>query len=119
MKYRILKLSTFTYIPQIQDKYYWQGISNRNKYTWDTKEHQMEYCRHYTLFGAKSTIRKHIKETTKEQTIYEAIAHLEQKPSYVKPDNWKTDYEKHIPRWKSEREAALKWLKRYKEEHGF
>lgn len=72
MKFRILKLGTFTYIPQIQaSKYYWQGISKRNEYTWDMEGQQMAFCRHYTLFGAKSTIRKHIKETTKEQTISE------------------------------------------------
>jgi hypothetical protein len=53
------------------------------------------------------------------RTIDEAIAYLEQKPSYVKPDNWSTHYEKHIPKWESEREAALKWPKTYKEEHGF
>ncbi len=56
---------------------------------------------------------------SENRTIDEAITYLEQKPSYVKPDNWPTDYEKYIPRWKSEREAAIKWLKTYKQEHGF
>jgi hypothetical protein len=51
--------------------------------------------------------------------IDEAIAILEQKQNYVKPDTWKHDFEKHIPRWEAEREAAIRWLKAYKEEHGF
>lgn len=55
------------------------------------------------------------------KTIDEAIASLEQRPSYVKPDSWpdSVGYDIHIPRWESEREAAIKWLKKYKEEHGF
>jgi len=56
-------------------------------------------------------------------TIDEAITILEQKPSYEKTEVWKgftqEEYEKHIPRWESEREVALKWLKAYKEKHGF
>jgi hypothetical protein len=56
-------------------------------------------------------------------TIDQAIERLEQKPSYQKTEAWKSftqeDYEKHIPRWENEREAAIKWLKAYKEKHGF
>lgn len=53
--------------------------------------------------------------------IDEAIAHLEKKPSYVKSDTWpdSVGYDIHIPRWEAEREAALKWLRQYKETHGF
>jgi hypothetical protein len=55
------------------------------------------------------------------KTIDEAITTLEQKPSYEKPKDWPdvVGYEKHIPRWEAEREAAIKWLKIYKEDHGF
>ena len=57
------------------------------------------------------------------RTINEAIEHLEQKPSYQKTESWKAftqeKYEKHIPRWEHEREAAIKWLKEYKETHWF
>lgn len=58
-----------------------------------------------------------------DRTIDEAIERLEKKPSYEKPEAWKgftqEEYEKHIPRWEREREAAAKWLKTYKEDHGF
>jgi hypothetical protein len=54
-----------------------------------------------------------------DRTIDEAIAVLEQKPKYEKPDNWPTEYEKHITRWESERKAAIEWLKNYKKTHGF
>ncbi len=55
------------------------------------------------------------------RSIDEAIAQLEKKPSYVKPEKWpdSVGYDEHIPRWEREREAAIKWLKGYKEEHGF
>jgi alpha-L-fucosidase len=57
-------------------------------------------------------------------SIDEAINRLETKPDYTyKPESWinfsQKEYEKHIPRWEAERLAALKWLKTYKEEHGF
>jgi hypothetical protein len=56
-----------------------------------------------------------------ERTIEEAIASLEVKPEYKKPDTWpdSVGYEIHIPRWESERLSAIEWLKKYKEEHGF
>lgn len=55
------------------------------------------------------------------KTIDEAIAYLEKVPDYKKPDTWpdSVGWDVHIPRWESEREAAIKWLKVYKEEHGF
>lgn len=55
------------------------------------------------------------------KTIDDAIASLEETPSYKKPDTWpdSVGYDVHIPRWESERVSALKWLKAYKEEHGF
>lgn len=54
-------------------------------------------------------------------TIDEAIACLEKVPSYEKPETWPdaVGYSTHIPRWETEREAAVKWLKNYKIEHGF
>ena len=57
-------------------------------------------------------------------TIDEAINRLETKPEYVyKPESWinfsQKDYEKLIPILESARKAALKWLKAYKEKHGF
>jgi len=55
------------------------------------------------------------------KTIDEAIASLEKKPEYKKPDTWpdSVGYDIHIPRWEKEREAALTWLRKYKEEHRF
>lgn len=55
------------------------------------------------------------------KTIDEAIATLEQRPDYTKPETWpdSVGWDVHIPRWEKEREAALVWLKKYKEEHGF
>lgn len=55
------------------------------------------------------------------KTIDEAIAYLEKVPDYKKPDTWpdSVGWDVHIPRWERERESALKWLKAYKEEHGF
>ena len=57
-------------------------------------------------------------------TIDEAINRLEAKPEYTyKPESWinfsQKDYETLIPRWESERKAAVNWLKAYKEKHGF
>lgn len=49
------------------------------------------------------------------KTIDEAIASLEEVPSY---DEYK-EYAMHIPRWENERLFAIEWLKKYKEEHGF
>jgi hypothetical protein len=56
-----------------------------------------------------------------EKTIDEVIEELGTESEYIKPDTWPdvVGYEKHIPRWKAEQEAAHKWLKAYKEEHGF
>jgi hypothetical protein len=53
--------------------------------------------------------------------INEAISYLEKQPSYIKPDTWPDEvgYEVHLTRWESERKSALKWLKQYKETHGF
>lgn len=58
------------------------------------------------------------------KTIDEAIAALEIPNSYEnRHPAWdkypREEYEKHIPRWDSERKRALEWLKKYKEEHGF
>lgn len=54
-------------------------------------------------------------------SIDEAIANLEKTPDYNKPDTWpdSVGWDVHIPRWEIEREAALKWLKQYKETHNF
>jgi hypothetical protein len=54
-------------------------------------------------------------------TIDEAIANLEKIPEYKKSDTWpdSVGWDIHIPRWEREREAALKWLKQYKENHNF
>ena len=54
-------------------------------------------------------------------TIDEAIISLESAQDYSKPDTWpdSVGWDIHIPRWESERESALKWLKSYKQEHGF
>jgi hypothetical protein len=56
-----------------------------------------------------------------DRTIDEAIRLLEEEPDYKKPETWpdSVDYDIHIPRWEKERESALKWLKAYKETHGF
>ena len=48
-----------------------------------------------------------------------AIEYLAIKPTYIKQDNWRNGYEIHIPRWETERIAALGWLKEYKEKHSF
>lgn len=55
------------------------------------------------------------------KTIDEAIASLEKRPDYIKSDTWpdSVGWDVHIPRWEKEREAALKWLKQYKETHNF
>lgn len=52
-------------------------------------------------------------------TLDEAIAKLEEPAEYIKPSTWPdgVGYEHHIPRWKREREAAVKWLKQYREDH--
>jgi hypothetical protein len=56
-------------------------------------------------------------------TIDEALDRLSKPFERVKSEAWakfsQEDYEKHIPRWEAERERALIWLKKYKEEHGF
>jgi hypothetical protein len=58
-----------------------------------------------------------------DRTIEAAIATLEEPKEYVKGDSWarfsQEEYEKHIPRWESERKAAAVWLRNYKQEHGF
>jgi len=58
-----------------------------------------------------------------KRTIDEAIEVLSAPGEYVKGDAWNTvtleDYEKQIPRWERERQAAANWLKVYKERHGF
>ena len=58
-----------------------------------------------------------------KRTIDEAIEALSAPREYVKSGGWthvtQEDYEKHIPRWEKEREAAVKWLRAYKERHGF
>lgn len=55
------------------------------------------------------------------KTIDEAIATLQAVRDYIKPVTWpdSVGWDVHIPRWERERESALKWLKAYKEEHGF
>lgn len=55
------------------------------------------------------------------KTIDEAIASLEKIPEYIKPDTWpdQVGWDTHIPRWEKERESAVRWLKEYKEKHGF
>lgn len=56
-----------------------------------------------------------------ENTIDEAIRILEEPSDYVKPDTWpdSAGWDSHVPRWKSEKKNAVKWLKAYKERHGF
>lgn len=58
-----------------------------------------------------------------KRTIDEAIESLTEPKEYVMRDAWKNfsraEFEKHIPRWEKEREAAAMWLKAYKERHGF
>ncbi len=55
------------------------------------------------------------------RTITEAIECLEKVPDYTRPDTWPKDmeYDAYIPKWENDRHAALKWLKQYKQEHGF
>jgi hypothetical protein len=59
-----------------------------------------------------------------DRTIDEAIESLKTKHSYETRNlSWakysREEYEKHIPRWESEKKNALEWLQKYKEEHGF
>jgi len=59
-----------------------------------------------------------------DRTIDEAIETLKTPIDPEKRDPvWdkypREEYEKHIPRWESERKSALKWLEAYKEEHQF
>lgn len=55
------------------------------------------------------------------RTIDEAIECLEKVPHYERPDTWPKDlrYDAYIPQWENDRQSALKWLKQYKQEHGF
>lgn len=60
----------------------------------------------------------------RDRTIDEAIESLKVNHSYETRDKvWdkypREEYEKHIPRWESERKNALEWLEAYKKEHGF
>lgn len=58
-----------------------------------------------------------------KRTIDEAITILETPQEHIKGASWKNisqeDFEKHIPRWEKEREAAADWLRDYKQKHGF
>lgn len=59
-----------------------------------------------------------------ERTIDEALEELKIPYSYeTRNSAWdkypREEYEKHIPRWNREREYAVQWLQKYKEEHGF
>lgn len=59
-----------------------------------------------------------------ERTIDEALEELKIPYSYETRNSvWdkypREEYEKHIPRWNREREYAVQWLQKYKEEHGF
>ena len=55
------------------------------------------------------------------KTIDNAISILSEEKEYIKPDTWpdKVGWECHVPRWKKERESAVKWLTDYKQKHGF
>jgi hypothetical protein len=59
-----------------------------------------------------------------DRTIDEAIESLEKPYEYeARHKSWekysREDYEKNFPRWQAEKDAAIVWLRKYKEEHGF
>jgi hypothetical protein len=62
-------------------------------------------------------------DQVKTNSIDDAIEYLSKKPEYIKGEAWKNhsqeSYEKHIPRWETERLQGIKWLKLYKEKHNF
>lgn len=57
------------------------------------------------------------------RTIDEVISILETPKEYIKGESWEKfspeDFTKHIPRWQKERELGAKWLRNYKQQHGF
>ena len=61
-KFRILKLKPFTYIVQIQDSKTgeWLGYGGirRLEFSWEEEKYQMEFCRKFTLIGARLAIPK-------------------------------------------------------------
>jgi hypothetical protein len=61
---------------------------------------------------------------TNGKNIDEAIQHLRKPYRYEdRHSSWekysREDYERHTPRWQAENDAAIAWLQRYREEHGF
>jgi hypothetical protein len=58
-----------------------------------------------------------------EKTINEALDHLKNYTPGPKTDMWEkysdADYDALCKRWESESHGAYKWLKKYKDEHGF
>lgn len=58
-----------------------------------------------------------------ERTVDEVVALLSIPTSPIKNEHWKNssqeDWDKHLPRWESERKRALEWYKNYIKEHGF
>jgi len=59
-----------------------------------------------------------------DKTIDEALDALRIPYKYEKRhSSWekypREEYEKHIPRWESEKKRAIEWLENYKQEHGF
>lgn len=78
----------------------------------------IEGCGKHSLYKIRDAFGKN-----GDATIDEALVALETPKTYVKGEAWKNfsqaDYESHIPRWEKEREEAAKWLRQYKEKHGF
>jgi hypothetical protein len=77
-----------------------------------------------TLEGlGKHSANKIMGAFSNNNTISDAIKILETEQSYTKTALWdmftQEEYEKHIPRWKNEKEIAAIWLIKYKEMHGF
>lgn len=59
-----------------------------------------------------------------DRTINEAISILEMPYDYdTRHKSWekysREDYEKNFSRWQAEKDTAIKWLRKYKEEHNF
>jgi len=86
-KYRILKLKPFTYIVQVQPRPgVWVGYSAIWHGGWLSEEHQMEFCRTYTLFGAIKKLPKAkqiSKRQEKEEKKWRALSDLFKNASIV------------------------------------
>ena len=88
-KYRILKLKPFMYIVQIQrpQSGKWVGYDGKDAgYGWTDERYQMEFCRTYTLFGAKMMLpnaKQISKRQEKEEKKAKALSDLFRKASIV------------------------------------